>query len=37
MTAVRDVVNGNLEAGHILPFDAAQTIWESAMSDIGRR
>jgi hypothetical protein len=35
--AVREVVNANLQVGHILDYDAAVTILEAELSDIGRR
>jgi len=37
VSAVRDVVQANLESGYIVDFDAAATIWEAELSDIGRR
>ena len=37
VTAVRVAVAANLEAGYILEYDAAATVREAEMSDIGRR
>jgi hypothetical protein len=37
MAAVSEAVAANLEAGYITAYDAAATIWEAELSDIGRR